>query len=143
MALHPQLRRHLPPQLDCFGNSTPAFSSLRRFSEERDSPKSDFFTHNFRVCRHRKLASASHRFQKGPLGGDALESIEIIQLLANGRNLVVPLANFDANGGLADARQHFVQFQSCGRSPSGASIGFPASGGGLGGPVNLPSEWIS
>ena len=89
--------------------------SLRRASlalAKETARIEDFVAGNFGIGGHRTLAAAAHAAQKRALRRHAMKRVEMIQPLANFGDALVVRANLDANGALADARQHHVRVQN-------------------------------
>src|SRR5207247_7333947 len=84
-------------------------------------------TGDFGVSSHRALATAAHRREKHALRGDALAGVEMVEALANRGDAFVLLPDFDTDGALADAREHYVSVEDGGKEAVRNGVAFQSA----------------
>src|SRR5204863_2644202 len=81
----------------------------------RRGAQTNLIPDNLGISGDRALASATHRTEKGALGGYALPRIEVIEPFADSLDPFIPGPDLDTQSALSDARQHRFRFQNDGQ----------------------------
>lgn len=76
------------------------------FIAEGDGAEAQQAVGNVAVSRNGAEAPATHAMEKSALGGDAMESVRVIEAADDFIRLSIADAAFETEGGLADAREH-------------------------------------
>src|SRR5689334_15006189 len=79
-------------------------------------------TNYFRIRSNRTLTSTTHRSEESALSGNALERVVMVEALAERRDSLILLPDFDTDRALSDTGQHYVRIQNRRQQPVRHSI---------------------